>query len=138
MNSLEIVGRIGGVTSFNLFLRWIQRAFALGKKLQIILSRLQSEHIRARRLKMFEYLASGRPVIASRLPGLVREFEHSSGVVNVDIPNEAIDMAVKLSKDSELMNRLSAQALPFIKNRPWEEITKTFENVLTELVHQRN
>ncbi|GAH80390.1 unnamed protein product, partial [marine sediment metagenome] len=36
-------------------------------------------------IKMYEYMAMGKPVIATRLPGVMKEFGNDNGVIYVDI-----------------------------------------------------
>src|SRR5439155_16149762 len=53
-------------------------------------------------IKMYEYMAAAKPVIATRLPGLVREFGENHGVVYVDDPREVVSTALRLADAGEL------------------------------------
>lgn len=88
-------------------------------------------------IKMYEYLAAGKPVIASSLPGITKEFAKDSGVVYIDQPEEAIQVAINLSKDTARMKELSSQALSFVLDRSWETLTTKFEGILIEELKQR-
>ena len=54
-------------------------------------------------IKVYEYMAAGKPVIAARLPGLVREFGEGNGVVFISDPHEAVSTA---REDSSAAYRL--------------------------------
>src|SRR5207245_11557274 len=49
-------------------------------------------------IKMYEYLAAAKPVLATRLPGLVREFGEGHGVVYVDGPEQVFRRALELAR----------------------------------------
>jgi glycosyltransferase involved in cell wall biosynthesis len=83
-------------------------------------------------IKMYEYLAAGKPVIASALPGLHAEFGENSGVVYIETSKDAVDMAIELSHDPDRIKHLSSQALAFVSDRSWEKLTSKFETVLLE------
>jgi glycosyltransferase involved in cell wall biosynthesis len=89
-------------------------------------------------IKMYEYLAAGKPVIASRLPGLVREFGDSSGVVYIDRPEDAVRIALKLAESPELTKSLSSKAVAFVSERSWDVLVTNFENLLQGLVPGRS
>ncbi len=83
-------------------------------------------------IKMYEYMAAGRPVIATRLPGLVREFGDGHGVVYVDDPHQVVSTAVQLADRGEI-NKLGAMARAFVSRNDWETIVDEFERLLHEL-----
>ena len=87
-------------------------------------------------IKMYEYMAAGKPVIATRLPGLVREFGENHGVVYVDDPRQVVSTAVRLADAGELRG-LGASARDFVSRNSWEVITDEFERLLRELGRQR-
>jgi glycosyltransferase involved in cell wall biosynthesis len=83
-------------------------------------------------IKMYEYLAAGKPVIATSLPGLRTEFGTSSGVIYIDRSEEAVDVARRLSRDNFELERLASQATSYVSERSWAKLTAKFENILLE------
>ena len=80
-------------------------------------------------IKMYEYMAAGKPVIVTRLPGLVREFGEGHGVVYVDDPRDVVPTALKLAEAGEIM-RLGASARDFVSKNDWETVADEFERLL--------
>jgi len=87
-------------------------------------------------IKMYEYLAAGKPVIATRLSGLLREFGEHHGVVYVDSPSEVVAKATKLAREGSLQ-RIGEQGRAFVSGNDWRSITDAFEVLLTKLVDGR-
>jgi len=81
-------------------------------------------------IKMYEYLASAKPVIATRLPGLVQEFGEGNGVVYVNGPDEVLSKASELVRHGELP-KLGARGRAFVSGNDWTRITEIFESYLT-------
>ena len=73
-------------------------------------------------LKMFEYMASGRPIMASDLPS-IREVLNVGNSVLVE-PNNPEDLArgiKKVFESSELANKITRQALADVQNFTWQK-----------------
>ena len=83
-------------------------------------------------IKMYEYLAAGKPVIATKLPGLLREFGEGHGVVYVDKPSEVVAKASELARDGSLRH-IGQRGRDFVSGNDWQSITETFESMLTNL-----
>jgi len=83
-------------------------------------------------IKMYEYMAAGRPVITTRLPGLVREFGDGHGVVYVDDPHQVVSTALQLADRGEI-NELGTTARAFVSRNDWEMIADEFERLLHRL-----
>jgi glycosyltransferase involved in cell wall biosynthesis len=81
-------------------------------------------------IKMYEYMACGKPVLASRLPGIMKEFGEGNGVVYVDKPAEALKKAIMLHDDDEGLKKLGSRARGFVEKYSWDEITSSFEVIL--------
>lgn len=84
-------------------------------------------------IKLYEYMAMGKPVISTKLSGVMREFGEDNGVVYVDEPADAIDKAKSLVKDGKI-GKLGARAREFVQKYSWDGITDEFEKILEEVV----
>jgi glycosyltransferase involved in cell wall biosynthesis len=73
-------------------------------------------------LKLFEYMASGRPVVCSDLPPLreVVQHEHNALLFEPDNPKGLADAVMRLRSDHELAMTLSKQALEDVMHHSWE------------------
>lgn len=81
-------------------------------------------------IKMYEYMACGKPVIATRLPGIMREFGNNNGVIYVDQSTEVLKKVIGLCNDYETMKKWRARARKFVEKYGWDEITNDFEDIL--------
>lgn len=82
-------------------------------------------------IKIYEYMAMAKPVIATRLPGIVMEFNKGNGVFYVDKPEETIDLARKIDIEKE-----GIKARRYVEKRDWEKITDKFEKILKNLLER--
>jgi glycosyltransferase involved in cell wall biosynthesis len=87
-------------------------------------------------IKMYEYLAMGKPVIATRLPGVMKEFGKGNGVVYVDRPEAVLSKAVRLAGNG-YVRRLGVKARHFAESCSWDNITDRFEVILEEIIRER-
>lgn len=73
-------------------------------------------------LKLFEYMASGRPIVASDLPS-IREILNESNAVffEPDNPESLASAIKKVLNDKELAKRISEQALKDVQKYSWHE-----------------
>lgn len=56
-------------------------------------------------IKMYEYMACGKPVISTKLPGIIKEFGYDNGVEYVDDPKEVTDKAIRLSENKKNLSK---------------------------------
>jgi len=84
-------------------------------------------------IKMYEYMAMGKPVIASRLPGVLREFGEDNGVVYIGRPEDAVEKALEIVRKGKI-EELGVKARNFVEKYSWENITDRFEKALLESV----
>lgn len=87
-------------------------------------------------IKMYEYMAMSKPVIATRLPGVVREFGDDNGVVYVDKPEDVVTKATELIQSGK-MKELGQKARSFVERYSWENITDQFEKILEEAIKEK-
>ncbi|MDG6219756.1 MAG: glycosyltransferase family 4 protein, partial [Candidatus Thermoplasmatota archaeon] len=83
-------------------------------------------------IKVYEYMAASKPVIATRLPGIMEEFGKNHGIVYINKSEET------LQKSLEMINRgivkdEGIKARKFVEEYDWTKITNDFEKVLEEL-----
>ncbi|MFH0852547.1 MAG: glycosyltransferase family 4 protein [bacterium] len=73
-------------------------------------------------LKLFEYMASGRPVVASDLPSM-REVlnENSAVLVEPDNPSALAQGIKRILDDQDLGSRFSQEAFANVKNYTWQK-----------------
>jgi glycosyltransferase involved in cell wall biosynthesis len=87
-------------------------------------------------IKMYEYMALKKPVIATKLPGVMREFGEDNGVVYVDKPEEAVAKATELVQDG-IVEQLGSRARSFVERYTWDSITDEFERILEEAIKEK-
>jgi glycosyltransferase involved in cell wall biosynthesis len=87
-------------------------------------------------IKMYEYMAMQKPVIATRLPGVMKEFGDSNGVVYVDGPEDVIPKARELVQGHNLAE-LGLKAREFAARNSWEKIADEFEGILEETIKRK-
>jgi glycosyltransferase involved in cell wall biosynthesis len=82
-------------------------------------------------IKLYEYMAMGKPVIATELPGVVKEFGHDNGMIYVKSPENVISKALELS-EAEILLYLGENARGFVEKYSWDDITDIFEEILKD------
>lgn len=87
-------------------------------------------------IKLYEYMAMKKPVIATRLPGVMKEFGEDNGVVYVDEPEAAIDKAKSLAESGKI-GELGAKARKFVQKYSWDSITDEFEKILEGVIKEK-
>ena len=81
-------------------------------------------------IKIYEYLAMHKPVIATELPGVMKEFGFNNGVIYIKNPQDVINIVLKLNpKDFKYS---CTNAKKFIKSYEWNQIISDFENLLLD------
>jgi glycosyltransferase involved in cell wall biosynthesis len=84
--------------------------------------------------KVIQYLASGVPVVSTRLKGLETTFEDSPALVFVDSPEEVVSAALRVL-GSDNPSRLQAEALALVETKfDLEHNVRAFESRLREVV----
>lgn len=83
-------------------------------------------------IKFYEYMAMGKPVIATKLPGVMKEFGEGHGVIYVDRSEDALKRAIELVEKGSIEEE-GRKAREFVEGNGWEKITDEFERVLKGL-----
>lgn len=84
-------------------------------------------------IKMYEYMAMKKPVISTKLSGIMKEFGEGNGVVYVDKPEDVISMASELIQNNKI-EELGKKARRFVEKNSWDKITDEFEEVLESCI----
>lgn len=87
-------------------------------------------------IKTYEYMAMRKPVISTRLPGVMEEFGEDNGVIYVDRPEEVVKKAIELVTNGNL-SELGAKARCFVERYSWDSITDKFERILEEVIKEK-
>lgn len=76
-------------------------------------------------LKMFEYMASGRPIIATNLPSIKEVLNNSNAIIVKPDNPEDLARGIKTAlADDELANKISSQAFKDAERYTWERRVK--------------
>ena len=84
-------------------------------------------------IKLYEYLAMEKVVIASELPGISKEFGYGNGIEYVQKAEEVLEVAQKILDDGRY-DEISKKGREYVKSNDWEVITDKFENALNDLI----
>lgn len=87
-------------------------------------------------IKMYEYMAMKKPVIATKLPGVIKEFGYNNGVVYLDKPEEVIAKAIELMQNGSV-ERLGSRARSFVERYNWDSITDEFESIIEQAIKEK-
>jgi len=80
-------------------------------------------------IKMYEYLAMGKPVISTNLPGVREEFGEDHGVLYVGGPTEVTNKAMNLVRDGKVEAE-GIKGRRFVEGKSWDKVVKEFEDIL--------
>ena len=84
-------------------------------------------------IKMYEYMAMGKPVITTKLPGIMKEFGNNNGVIYVDKPGDVIEKAIELIESGQIKEE-EKKARKFVEKYDWNNIVDEFEKTLETLI----
>jgi len=85
-------------------------------------------------IKMYEYMAMEKPVISTKLPGIMKEFGEDNGVVYVGRPEEVVDKAIELVQNGTVKS-LGIKTRKFVERYSWDNVVDEFERVLREIIY---
>ncbi|MCL7413960.1 MAG: glycosyltransferase family 4 protein [ANME-2 cluster archaeon] len=80
-------------------------------------------------IKVYEYMAMGKPVIATNLPGIQKEFGLESGINYIENPGDVLEKSMWLNKTNGIKAE-GEKAYSFVQDLSWDSITNNFENSL--------
>ena len=84
-------------------------------------------------IKIYEYLAMEKVVIATELPGISKEFGYGNGIEYIKEACEVLSKAKEII-DNNKYDKLSKNARTYVKSNDWEIITDKFENAMKKII----
>jgi glycosyltransferase involved in cell wall biosynthesis len=87
--------------------------------------------------KVYEYMAAGKPVISTKLPGMLSKFGIGNGVVFVEKPEDCISKSIELIENGQCKD-LGFKARKYIEKYSWDKIADEFEDILQESIIAKN
>ena len=84
-------------------------------------------------IKMYEYLAMGKPIIATRLPGIIKEFGYESGVSYIGRAEDVVRAANELITTGNLAEE-GEKARSTVESHDWNVIIDEFERRLIDIL----
>ncbi len=86
-------------------------------------------------MKMYEYMAMKKPVITTKLPGVMKEFGEGNGVVYVDQPKDVVIKAEEIFYSGyAALIRHGTVGRKFVEKYNWERVARDFETVLNGVI----
>jgi glycosyltransferase involved in cell wall biosynthesis len=77
-------------------------------------------------IKMYEYMAMGKPIVSTKLYGVMEEFGENSGIMYVEKPEMVLPEALRLIDSGETGSK-GGRARKFVEGNSWDNITDIFE-----------
>ena len=84
-------------------------------------------------IKLYEYLAMKKVVIASELPGISKEFGYGHGIEYVQKAEEVLDLAKNII-DNGQYDEIASAGREYVQNNDWEAIVDKFEKAMKNLL----
>lgn len=84
-------------------------------------------------IKMYEYMAMGKPIISTKLPGIMKEFGDGNGIIFVETSQDTFGTSNGLVTNGDI-NDEGEKARRFVENNGWVNITDEFEAQLKQLL----
>ncbi|MGL6298333.1 MAG: glycosyltransferase [Methanobacteriaceae archaeon] len=85
-------------------------------------------------IKLYEYLAMKKVVIATDLPGVRKEFGEGNGIIYVNGAEEVPNTVINILKNNEY-DEIAKFGRSYVENNDWKKITDNFEKVLNDLIN---
>mgnify|MGYP001161006685 FL=1 len=88
-------------------------------------------------IKAYEYLACSKPVIASKLPGLMQDIPPGNGILYIS-PNDLSQTILSII-DTEYRIHQGNKARDYVEqNSDWSNLTLSFEKLLNNIIHTQD
>lgn len=87
-------------------------------------------------IKMYEYMAMRKPVIATNLPGVRREFGEDNGVLYVEQPEDVVTKALELVNSGNIIE-LGLKSCNFASKNTWDNVANDFEKILKDTIARK-
>ena len=84
-------------------------------------------------IKIYEYLAMKKVVIATELPGISKEFGYGHGIEYIQEASEVLTTVEDILVNDRY-DEIASTAREYVKSNDWEAITDKFEKSMTELL----
>ena len=86
-------------------------------------------------IKIYEYMAMKKPVITTKLPGIMKEFGEGNGVIYVDQPEDVVKAAEDLLNSGYAnLIKLGLTARQHVERNSWEKVFHNFEVAASKVV----
>ena len=84
-------------------------------------------------IKIYEYLAMKKVVIASELPGLSKELGYGNGIEYIQEASEVLTIVEDILYNDKY-DEIASNAREYVKSNDWEVITDKFEDAMKKLL----
>lgn len=81
-------------------------------------------------IKIYEYMACGKPIIATKLNGLIIEFGYDSGISYVNSIDDLFKIVTKFKENKQLIELEGNKSKNSVKDYDWINIVNSFEQIL--------
>ena len=98
----------------------------------------QNNHITANivPIKLYEYMAAGKPVIASNLPGIMQEFGNNHGILYCNNIEEMVKFARQLRDNNEI-ETVGEKGRQYVASSDWAIISNRYRAVFIDLLKKK-
>ena len=86
-------------------------------------------------IKLYEYMAMRKPVISTKLPGVMKEFSEGNGVIYIEKPEDALEKALEIIYEGNITKE-GDRARKFVEKLDWEHITDEYEYTLNDMLER--
>jgi glycosyltransferase involved in cell wall biosynthesis len=84
-------------------------------------------------IKIYEYLAMKKVVIATELPGISKEFGYGNGIEYIQEASEVLETVERILANGQY-DEIASNAREYVKSNDWEAITDKFEEAMKKLL----
>lgn len=83
-------------------------------------------------IKIYEYMAMGKPVIATDLPGIRKEFGDNNGINYIEESKDTLEKAILLSASVSKIKDEGKKAYSYVRDLSWDNIVRKFEKSISD------